>query len=83
MRQGGHRPVDLSHEVHLYDSLELFWSRLLEGSLPSATCQSTEEPFEGGDEAIGALYVGHVTAVWDDGKRTFLEASECVSCLSR
>jgi hypothetical protein len=30
-RQRGHRPVDLTHEVHLDHALELFWLGLVEG----------------------------------------------------
>ena len=35
-----------------------------------------EESVEGSQKAIGALDVGHVAAVRDEGERTFLEAGD-------
>jgi len=37
-------------------------------SYPSVVRTSAEEPFEGGDEEIWALDVGHVAALWDEGE---------------
>src|SRR3712207_289669 len=78
VRQRGHRPVDLSHEVHVYDALELLRGRLLEGG---------EEPHRGevhpGVEPPVLLYgaVGHrldlleVCYLGDRGRRFAAPAS--------
>jgi hypothetical protein len=44
-------------------------------------CPPDEEPVEGCQEVIGALYVGHVSTIGDEGERTFPEADDRLSCV--
>src|ERR671921_2044845 len=70
--QRGHRPVYLSHEVHVYDSLELLWSRLLESSEESYRSEvhpGIEPPVLLHGTVDYCLHLFEIRGVCDHGRR--------------